>query len=211
MSEDRRLQFLLRRLEEIQNLQFPGKRIKICDVGCASGDFIKMVRQNLADIEQVDGIDIPSKWFKSKPQAVEGGLYVQDLQQGVGTVPLGEYHLITLWEVLEHIENVYLFLRNLRLLMRPDSILLISTPNLLGLSRFIKKQNWIGIAEQDHKYLFDALTLKMTLTRAGFSNAEVEAFLLPSAGQYLDGMNKLISLVPVGGMLFAKAYKEVKR
>ncbi len=170
---------------------------------------LNTVSKHLTNIERIDGIDVPSKWSTKTSVNAAGKLYVQDLQQGTGEVPLEKYHIVTLWEAIEHIENVYIFLSNIRKVLAPDGVILLSTPNLLSLSRFIKGKRWVGILEEDHKYLFDALSLSMVLSRAGFYKIKVHGYYFPSLGEALDWTNKSLALIPGGGMLFAVAFKNI--
>jgi hypothetical protein len=205
MNIDPRLRFLLRRVEEVRAERFGETPVRVLDVGCADGSFMSIAGGGISRLERIDGLDVPSAWARSEARQF-GAVHMQNLQEGTGDVPVGTYHIATLWEVIEHIPNGYAFLANLRKLLVPEGVILLSTPNLLSLSRFVKGAKWVGISEQDHKYLFDPLTLPMLLERAGFHRPDVRAFFLPSMGPALDGVNKVISAVPGGGMFFAKAF-----
>jgi len=205
---DPRLYFLMRRLRAFAEKRFPGEKVRMLDVGCADGSFMGIVSENLGDVvEDVEGADVPYNWLRQSAAARRGTLYVQDLQQSVGEVPEARYHVVTMWEVIEHIENAYALLRNVRKVMAPGGGLLLTSPNLMSVSRFVKRDRWVGIAEHDHKYLFDARTLAMVLERAGFVGVKVRAFFMPSLGPVMDGCNSLISRLPGGGMLYAEALK----
>ncbi|MFQ5736846.1 MAG: class I SAM-dependent methyltransferase [Thermodesulfobacteriota bacterium] len=205
---DPRLSFLARRLEELGRRRFSSQRLRVLDVGCADGSFMRIAAARLSGmVECVDGADVPSKWLDRGAAQGAGSLYVQDLQKGNDGLPAGRYHVATLWEVIEHVENVYAFLRNLKETLVPGGAVLLSTPNLLSLSRLLKGRGWVGVAETDHKYLFDAQTLEMVLTRAGLSNARARAYFFPSLGPGMDRFNGLLSALPGGGMLYAEAFK----
>ena len=205
MNYDPRLLFLMRRLIEVHQQHFFNQNIRILDIGCADGKFMNIVEKHLPNLDRIDGVDVPSNWFDKEKIHSRGTIYVQSLEKSIGEIPLGFYHVVTFWEVLEHIEDIYSFLRNIRKLMVPGGVLLMTTPNLFSLSRFIKRQNWIGIAEKDHKYLFDKLSLTMVLSRSGFPETKVSGYFFPSIGKSLDIFNKLLAHSPGGGMLFAKS------
>lgn len=205
MTIDPRLRFLLRRAQAARQRVFGEASVRLLDVGCADGSFMSIARAGMLNVERIDGLDVPSVWAKSDAHRY-GTVYTQNLQVGTGDVPIGAFHIATLWEVIEHIENAYAFLGNLRRLMVPGGIILLSTPNLLSLSRFIKGRRWVGISEQDHRYLYDPLTLRMLLTRAGFHDPSVRAYFVPSLGPAFDSLNQVLSAVPGGGMFFAQAF-----
>lgn len=205
---DPRLYFLMRRFGDFAKRSFPGEKIRLLDVGCADGSFMDIVSGNLGRfVRTVDGADVPSRWLRQSSARKNGRLYLHDFQHGVGEVPENRYQAVTMWEVIEHIENAYSLLRNIQRVMAPGGGILLSSPNLLSVSRFIKGGRWVGVAEQDHKYLFDAQTLRMLLDRAGFVDVSVRAYFLPSRGPVMDGFNRLLSGLPGGGMLFAEAFK----
>lgn len=206
---DPRLYFLMRRLRAFSMKHFPGQKIRLLDVGCADGSFMRIVSENLCDVvERVDGADVPSRWLERGSVTRAGKLYVHDFENDRGDKPEVRYHVATLWEVVEHIEDVYAFLRNLKGVLAPGGAVLLSSPNLLSLSRFVKRQRWVGVAETDHKYLFDARTIEMVLTRAGFKDARARAYFFPSLGPRMDGCNGILSSLPGGGMLYAEAFKK---
>ncbi|MBI1911103.1 MAG: class I SAM-dependent methyltransferase [Deltaproteobacteria bacterium] len=210
MKIDPRLLFLMRRMRQVSERRFPQKKINAVDIGCADGSFMEAASANLEQIERMHGIDVPSRWLREDAIKRSGKLYLQDLQAGTGQVPLGIYHIATLWEVIEHIENAYEFLRNVGKMLEPQGMVLISTPNLTSLSRLVKGSRWVGISEKDHKYLFDRLSLAMLLERAGFCEIRIRSYYFPSIGERLDTANELMSLIPFGGMLYAEAKKKTE-
>ncbi|MBE7414507.1 MAG: class I SAM-dependent methyltransferase [Deltaproteobacteria bacterium] len=206
MSIDPRLLFLARRTNEVRDRLFPGRGIRIADIGCADGAFMEAVSSSIAGVE-ADGIDAPTPWLLREPAERRGRLFIQDLQLGTGVVPEGSYHIATMWEVIEHIENAYGFLGSVKKILAPGGILLLSTPNLTGLSRFVKGGRWVGVAEKDHRHLFDALSISMLLEKAGFSEVRARSYFFPSLGKRMDRMNRIASALPFGGMVFAEARK----
>ncbi len=205
MRADPRLEFLMRRVQEVHGERFNGKRVSLLDIGCADCSFLnRMTERHRDKFESADGVDVSSGWFDPKALKGNGRVFTHDLQIGTGVLRPKGYQIITAWEVIEHLENIYAFLRNVRELLCPDGEFLLSSPNLLGLSRFVKGAAWIGTAEKDHKYLFDPLSLEMALRRAGFSRVNVRAYFLPSRGQGFDFANRMFSRLPGGGMLFAR-------
>lgn len=207
MSVDPRLYYLMRRLIGVKQKYFYNKRIRLLDIGCADGSFMQVVSKHITNVDRVDGVDVPSEWLREDSVRKTGSLYIQDLQQGTGELPLEMYHVVTLWEVIEHIENVYALMRNIRKVLTQNGILLLSTPNLCSLSRLIKGNKWVGLSDNTHKYLFDPLSLSMVLKRSGFClKGKVESVFAPSFGKKFDCLNNCLAFLPLGGMLFAAAF-----
>lgn len=201
---DPRLEFLARHACKRAENAFPGMPVRLLDIGCADRSFINYIKNNGVNIKSADGVDVRSRWFVPGPPEKNENIFIQDLQDGTGDIPLNNYHVITMWEVVEHIENPVRFLRNVKKLLVNGGIVLISSPNLSGLSRYLKGSGWVGVSEQDHKYLFNRLSLNMLLARSGFVCKHAKAYFFPSFKKKFDIFNELLSLMPGGGMLFVE-------
>jgi 2-polyprenyl-6-hydroxyphenyl methylase/3-demethylubiquinone-9 3-methyltransferase len=138
VAVDPRLLFLARRTNEVRGRLFPGKgSIRLADIGCADGAFMEAASTSMAGVE-ADGIDAPTPWLSAEAAKRRGRLFIQDLQPGTGSVPEWSYHMATMWEVIEHVDNAYGFLESVKKILAPGGILLLSTPNRMALSRFVK-------------------------------------------------------------------------
>lgn len=62
--------------------------------------------------------------------------------------------IIIFWEVIEHLMNIEVALTNLKKVMWPETILLISTPNAFHIRNFIRLLFWFEHFHSDHKVLF---------------------------------------------------------
>jgi len=113
MRIDPRLEFLMRRVQEVHGERFNGKRVSLLDIGCADCSFLNLITERHRDkFLAADGVDVSSGWFDPKALKGNGRIFTHDLQSGTGELRAKGYHLITAWEVIEHLENIYSFLRN---------------------------------------------------------------------------------------------------
>jgi predicted SAM-dependent methyltransferase len=78
------------------------------------------------------------------------------------------FDVITLWHVLEHLSDPSRTLRRIHKLLKPDGLLVITTPNLNSFDAQIFGHCWIGYELPRHYYVFSLETLNDILQKAGF-------------------------------------------
>ena len=108
-------------IDKVQDLT-DDKTIRIFDIGCGSGAFLR----RLADLGYTDltGLDI-------EPPALTGVKCIRaDLDEFDVTDECPRVDLITAIEVVEHVENLGHFLSSASKLLKPNGLMLLTTPNL---------------------------------------------------------------------------------
>lgn len=150
-----------RRVQAIRRyLPQPGRAL---DVGCATGEFLEILRRQGW---RVTGLE-------PNPQAAEqarrrlGAEAVQRAGLEEASFPQGSFELITLWDVLEHLENPPAALRRLSGWLHPDGLLALGVPNLESWDARLFGPAWIGWDAPRHLYLFPDATLREMLAAAG--------------------------------------------
>lgn len=81
----------------------------------------------------------------------------------------GEFDIVTMWDVLEHLPYPVEALEQVGRLLKPGGLLVLSTPNLESLDRQWFRSAWIGYDLPRHLYLFPRNLLRETLHRKGFN------------------------------------------
>jgi 2-polyprenyl-3-methyl-5-hydroxy-6-metoxy-1,4-benzoquinol methylase len=84
------------------------------------------------------------------------------------------FRYVTMFEVVEHLENPMWALRNIRNIMEKNALFLGSTPNRFDPYLFLGAK-----INEDHNYVFDALTIKHLLKNCGFEPIEVKSRVFP--------------------------------
>jgi 2-polyprenyl-3-methyl-5-hydroxy-6-metoxy-1,4-benzoquinol methylase len=79
----------------------------------------------------------------------------------------GEFDIITMWDVLEHLAYPVAALEKIARLLKPGGILMLSTPNLESFDRAWFKEAWVGYELPRHLYLFPRPLLKQVLAEKG--------------------------------------------
>lgn len=112
----------------------PLKGRRAADVGCGAG----LLAEPLARLgAEVTGLDpAPENIAAAREHALGQGLAI-DYRVGSVEALSGPYDLITSLEVVEHVSDVRQYLQGLADALADDGLLILSTPNRTGLSRFM--------------------------------------------------------------------------
>ena len=140
----------------------------IADVGCGAGSFLDLIKGYAATTIAIEPAADFHKALKRKNHKVYG--YAKDALKNWR----GKVDIIVSFAVLEHIEFPLEFLKEIRLLLKPRGMLLLSTPN---------HQDWmLEVLAQDygkffyrqvHAWYFDEKSLTTIGKLAGFKRVEV--------------------------------------
>lgn len=151
---------------------FAGKRC--LDLGCGSG-FLSEV-QAVAGSSLAVGIDVVAVNYPANGMAGKNVPYFLQadlnnaswLPAGFSDGQMQGFDLITAFDIIEHLDSPWVFLRACHSLLSSKGALLITTPNASGWERRLRPSQWSGGADPQHKILFTPFTLRFVLQRAGF-------------------------------------------
>ncbi|MCB9897273.1 MAG: class I SAM-dependent methyltransferase [Planctomycetes bacterium] len=140
----------------------------VLDVGCAAGFFLKVMHDKGW---RTTGIEI------SKPMVeyARGELGLPDMRRGdLLTVELPEraYDVITLWDVIEHLEDPGAHLARAHQALADDGILVLETQNVASRFARLLGPKWQHYKHEEHLYHFHPETLERLLREAGFRLVE---------------------------------------
>ncbi|NUQ39403.1 MAG: class I SAM-dependent methyltransferase, partial [Caldilineales bacterium] len=135
---------------------------RLLDVGCGSGAYgASLLRLGW----QVDGIEPDSA---AAERARAAGVQVSAGDLFSSPLPAAAYDAITLWHVLEHLDDPVAGLRRLRPALKPGGLLLLETPNFAGLGARLTRSHWFHLDLPRHRVHFTPAGLAQALTLAGF-------------------------------------------
>lgn len=157
---------------------------RIVDIGCGAGGFIAVAARH--------------GWEAMGTEAAPGA---GELARAAGaTVLIGERALdaiedasadvVTLWEVVEHVDDPVGLLAGSRRILRPGGLVYLTTPNFGSLQRRLLGRRWPRF-HLEHETYFDGRTIELAVARAGlrkvrvvtknFDPFEIASGLLPPA------------------------------
>ncbi len=144
---------LLSRFLERVKLPMTGRML---DVGCGNGATLKAF-SHIRPAWSLVGTELNEK-YRSDVEAIAGqdGFYTSALE----AVP-GDFDLISMIHVIEHVVNPLELLKGLRSKLRPGARLLVEVPSY--------RQNPFELLIADHRTHFDAPSLSLLLERAGYA------------------------------------------
>jgi len=129
------------------------------DIGCGSGEFLEECRHLGYEVEGIELSNISTNEAKRSGIAVH-----RDLKDVRGPIDV-----VSMWHVLEHLQEPRATLQSVRSLIRPDGILCIRVPDFSGKWSRILTDHWVWFQPHHHTVHFGADSLRRLLNDTGFS------------------------------------------
>lgn len=153
---------------------FLNKKGTALDIGCASGDFLEILRSEGWEIE---GIELdPSMFDELKNKGIS---FFPDVFNNYSSTK--KFDLITLFDVMEHLPDIHGSLERLKNLLSEDGVIALLTPNFDSGQRKLFGKNWFQFKPVEHIHYFSPDTLATALKR---HNLEIKTVIKP--GQFAD-------------------------
>jgi len=139
---------LKRKLKLINSFETSSKNI--LDVGAGTGDFLKVCKSNSW---KVSGIE-PS--LDARNIAYKKGI---NLQENLSEFKKIKFDVITLWHVLEHVENLSEYISILHSLLADNGRLIIAVPNFKSDDANYYKEFWAAFDVPRHLWHFSQTSI----------------------------------------------------
>ena len=117
----------------------------VLDFGAGTGDFLKICKNNNW---QVLGIE-PSA--EARENAVKKGVH---LKENLLDITNQKFDVITLWHVLEHVENLKSTIKVLKSLLQPEGRIVVAVPNYKSYDAAFYKEYWAAYDVPRHLWHF---------------------------------------------------------
>lgn len=134
---------------------------RILDIGCGTGFFLNEMQTNKWVCEGVEVSTHAAKYAREN-----FGLNIHTSLNQIDTKD--QFDVITLWHVLEHLQNLPETFAQLRMLLKPDGVLVVALPNCTSYDAEIYQNDWAAYDVPRHLWHFSPDTFNHLVNREGF-------------------------------------------
>lgn len=135
------------------------KNGNLLDVGSGTGSFAAEMKN---DGWQVTGLE-PDEDARKVAEEING-IKLSSIEL-IYNLPAGNFDVITLWHVLEHVPDLAGYIKQFKTLLKPDGKLFIAVPNYTSLDADIYKQYWAAYDVPRHLYHFTPKSMRMLMEK----------------------------------------------
>lgn len=136
---------------------------RLLDIGCGVGDFLR-VAENKG--WQCTGVEPSEEAREIARQRIKGDLlYSEDLEQ----LPDQSFDLITMWHVLEHVDDLKWQVAQLQRLIKPNGRIVIAVPNYRSYDGRFYNAYWAAYDVPRHLNHFNRTVLTKMFKTSGLS------------------------------------------
>lgn len=144
------------------------KQGRILDVGCATGDFLSVMKDQKG--WKVVGLEPVHAAARFARIAVNSVIVESTVIHN--PFPANQFDAITMWDVLEHLHQPVNVIEECSRLLKTGGLLIINHPNLTSLDRQVFGRYWMGYELPRHLNLFPDDLLRRITGRYGFVEVE---------------------------------------
>lgn len=157
-------------IDVIRKLDFDGRHspIKVLDFGCAYGAFLETLLESLGNQVEVHGIEVDANVCTKASSRIGAPVYCVDLKKTEEIVPHHYFDVITMLDVLEHLDDPRTYLQRLAECVTDSGYLLLSTTNIESLNAKLYGDRWILHAAPYHVHYFGPRSVKTLLNQTGW-------------------------------------------
>ena len=141
----------------------PGRRL--LEVGCGAGFFLKAAERAGW---RVEGIELSAEASRFAVERL--ALPIRRERAENAPIEPGSFDVAVMFEVIEHLFDPRAVLAAIARALTPGGTLVISTPNVDSLSRYLLGADWAVLSPLEHVYYFNEDSLRRLLEASGFSD-----------------------------------------
>lgn len=184
------------RLKSMKSLALDAKTL--IDVGCGMGFFLDVAK----NFYTVSGVEISQ--YASSYARNELNLNVLTGTLDQTHLPSSSFDIVTMWDVIEHIDDPMSLMKDAMRILKPNGILVFSTPNVDSFMCKLQRKAWRLYDFPYHLGCFSVRTAKHILKECNFELIKINDLKEWHSLQYLShGLN---AYYPNGIFSFTKKF-----
>ena len=141
---------------------FGDEKGSLLDIGCGTGDFIKVMQKAGW---QISGVE-PDENARRIAKELSGIQIYSTEEHFYDTI---KYDIITMWHSLEHIHDLNEQISKIDELLNSDGMLYIAVPNYTSFDARYYKQNWAAYDVPRHLYHFSPVAMQKLFEKYEYS------------------------------------------
>ncbi len=147
----------------------PPTPLRVLDIGCAAGFFLRVMRENGHEVHGVELSPEIAHYAISSlgSDCIHVGT-TADLAQSKPEYAPHSFDLVTLWDVVEHVPDPQELLRQAHSFLKPDGVLILETQNVHSSFARLLGRRWQHFKHEEHLYHFNPDTIRTLLQQSGF-------------------------------------------
>ena len=145
--------------------------LKALDFGCGYGYFLKTLveKTKYSTRVEVSGIELDTEvCAKARMNCNGAPIYCVDLKTDDSIVPRNYFDIITMIDVLEHLDDPRVYLQRLAERAKSNAYLLLSTPNIESFNAWLYQDRWALHSPPYHMYYFGPRSIRILLEQTGW-------------------------------------------
>ncbi len=158
-------------LEKYYRPRTPGT---LLDIGCSTGFFLRVARDKGW---QCKGVELSKDTARIAAERYHLEVYQGELEEQ--PFQENEFDVVTLWDVIEHLEDPLNTLKRVARILKPDGIILFRTPNADGLFPRLSFKvagltgQWPHVTPPGHLYQFSKRSIEKLLKKGGLEFIDI--------------------------------------
>ncbi|MGN7457235.1 methyltransferase domain-containing protein [Paenibacillus pasadenensis] len=174
----------------------PEARIRVLEVGCACGGTLLNIKHLYKNVE-LHGIELNE--HSAKIAATFAQVRADNIEQQM-SYDEGYFDYIIFADVLEHLINPWLVVRNMKRYLKPRGQMLVSLPNVMHISilQDLLNGKWeyadAGLLDRTHMRFFTKQQLVEMFNDAGFSQVDLGSSRIPLSIEQQGLLDRLSTL-----------------
>ena len=136
---------------------FNSEEKQLLDIGCGTGDFLLTCKNNGWNVVGVEPNEKARKLTKTKLSVNNQTQVNSEIEE----LSSQKFDVITMWHVLEHVPNLEDYILKLKLLLKPNGVLVVAVPNYKSYDAIYYKQFWAAFDVPRHLWHFSKKSIQL--------------------------------------------------